>query len=332
MIRRNVELEARLIDDMLDLTRITRGKLSLEKRPLDVRAVLQDAIAIVQADVVKKKISLTVDFRAAQHMISGDAVRLQQIFWNVLKNAVKFTPEGGKITIETRTLAESGNIAIEITDTGIGLTAGEISHIFEAFSQGDHAAATGAHRFGGLGLGLAISRMLVELHSGTIRAASVGRDQGATFTIEFQCLQAGEQKKNSAPAEQPTAADLQTAPKKKSGKRILLVEDHEPTRTALAHLLTRRDYKVMTANSAAGALALARRESFDLVVSDIGLPDGDGYTLMTELRDNFGLKGIALTGYGTEQDLARGQTAGFIAHLTKPVHIASLEKVLDAAR
>jgi PAS domain S-box-containing protein len=330
MIRRNVELEARLIDDMLDLTRITRGKLSLEKRPLDVRAVLQDAIAILQADVVKKKISLTFDFRAAQHMISGDAVRLQQIFWNVLKNAVKFTPEGGKITIETRTLAESGNIAVEITDTGIGLTADEISHIFEAFSQGDHAAATGAHRFGGLGLGLAISRMLVELHSGTIRAASVGRDQGATFTIEFQCLQAGEQKKNSAPAEQP-AADSQTAPKKKSGKRILLVEDHEPTRTALAHLLTRRDYKVMTANSAAEALALARRESFDLVVSDIGLPDGDGYTLMRELRDDFGLQGIALTGYGTDQDVARGQTAGFIAHLTKPVHMESLEKALHEA-
>jgi PAS domain S-box-containing protein len=330
MIRRNVELEARLIDDLLDLTRITRGKLSLEKRPLDVRAVLKDAIAIVQTDVGKKQISLTFDYKAAQHMISGDAVRLQQIFWNVLKNAVKFTPDGGRIMIETRTLAESGNIAVKITDTGIGMTADEISHIFEAFSQGDHAAASGAHRFGGLGLGLTISRMLVELHSGVIRAASIGRDQGATFTIEFPCLQAKEKKDNS-PAEQLAAQNSQTAPEKKPGKRILLVEDHEPTRTALAHLLTRRNHKVMAASSVAEARALASRKNFDLVVSDIGLPDGDGYTLMTELRENFGLKGIALTGYGMEQDVARGQNAGFIAHLTKPVHMESLEKALHEA-
>jgi CheY-like chemotaxis protein len=264
-------------------------------------------------------------------MISGDAVRLQQIFWNVLKNAVKFTPDGGRITIETCTLAENGNITVKMTDTGIGMTPAEISHIFEAFSQGDHAAASGAHRFGGLGLGLTISRMLVDLHSGVIRAASAGRDQGAVFTIELPCLQAAEQKKNSTPAEQTATEGSQTAPDKKSGKRILLVEDHEPTRTALAHLLTRRNHKVMAASSVAEARALAGRENFDLVVSDIGLPDGDGYALMAELRENFGLKGIALSGYGMEQDVTRGQDAGFVAHLTKPVHMESLEKALDAA-
>jgi PAS domain S-box-containing protein len=328
MIRRNVELEARLIDDLLDLTRISRGKLSLEKRPLDVRVVLQDAIAIVQSDAKIKQISLTLDFGADQYMILGDAVRLQQIFWNVLKNAVKFTPEGGKITIETRTPAESGNVAVKIIDTGIGLTIGEITHIFNAFSQGDHAGTSGSHRFGGLGLGLAISRMLVELHSGVIHAASAGRDQGATFTIELPFVQVEEWNNNSAPPERPATNNPQTALKKKSGGRILLVEDHEPTRTALARLLTRRDYKVTTATSVAEARAFARREKFDLVVSDMGLPDGNGYTLMSELRDEFGLKGIALTGYGMEQDVLRGQNAGFVAHLTKPVRMESLEKAL----
>jgi PAS domain S-box-containing protein len=329
MIRRNIELEARLIDDLLDLTRISRGKLSLEKHPLDVRAVLQDAIAIVQAEAKIKQIGLTLDFGADQYMILGDAVRLQQIFWNVLKNAVKFTPAGGKITIKTHTLTESGNIAVKIIDTGIGLTIGEITHIFNAFSQGDHANTDGSHKFGGLGLGLAISRMLVELHSGVIHAASAGRDQGATFTIELPFVQVKKWNNNSAPLERPATNNSQTVLKKKSGRRILLVEDHEPTRTALARLLTRRDYKVMTATSVAEAHALARREKFDLVVSDIGLPDGNGYTLMSELRDDFGLKGIALTGYGMEQDVLRGQNAGFVAHLTKPVRMESLEKALS---
>jgi len=328
MIRRNVELEARLIDDLLDLTRISRGKLSLEKRPLDVRAVLQDAIAIVQPDAKIKQIGLTLDFGADQFMVLGDAVRLQQIFWNVLKNAVKFTPEGGRITIETRTLAENGNFAIKIIDTGIGLTIEEITHIFNAFSQGDHAGASGSHKFGGLGLGLAISRMLAELHSGVIHAASAGRDQGATFTIELPCVQVAERNGHPAPPERPATNNSHAALKKKLGGRILLVEDHEPTRSALARLLARRDYKVMTAASVAEARTLAQQEKFDLVVSDIGLPDGNGYTLMSELRADFGLKGIALTGYGMEQDVSRGQNSGFVAHLTKPVRIESLEKAL----
>jgi PAS domain S-box-containing protein len=327
-IRNNVELEARLIDDLLDLTKITRGKLSLEMRPQDVRTVLQAAIAIVQDDADKKKISLILDLKAEQHMIAGDSVRLQQIFWNVLKNAVKFTPENGRITIQTRTLPESGNVAINIIDTGIGLTGAEIGHIFNAFTQGDHAAKTGSHRFGGLGLGLTISRMLVELHAGAIHAASPGRDQGATFTIEFPCKPLEAANNDSAHPKLPPE-NSKTLLKKKTGWRILLVEDHEPTRMALTQLLTRRDYKVMSATTVAGARGLAQREKFDLVVSDIGLPDGDGYALMAELRDKFGLKGIALSGYGMEQDVAKGQDAGFVAHLIKPVRVEALEKTLD---
>ena len=329
MIRRNVELEARLIDDLLDLTRITRGKLPLEMRPLDVHVVLQEAIAIMQADADKKQIGLTLDFGAGQPVISGDAVRLQQIFWNVLKNAVKFTPEGGKINIETRTRAESGHWIVKITDTGIGLTAGEIDRIFNAFSQGEHASTTGSHRFGGLGLGLTISQMLVELHSGTITATSPGRDQGAAFTIEFPSMSAKDGDHRPAPEGLSPAAHSKKATRNKTGRRILLVEDHEATRVTLAQLLTRRNYQVMTATSVADARALAQQEKFDLVVSDIGLPDGDGYALMSELREKFALKGIALSGYGMEQDVVRGQNAGFVTHLIKPVRMESLEKALD---
>jgi signal transduction histidine kinase len=327
-IAKNVELEARLIDDLLDLTRITRGKLLLDMRTLDLCDVLRDAIAIVQADADKKQIGLTRDFGTGQHTVLGDAVRLQQIFWNILKNAVKFTPDGGKIVIETRAFAESGKITVKIIDTGVGLTAGEIRHIFNAFSQGEHARTNGSLRFGGLGLGLTISRMLVELHAGIIQASSVGRNQGATFVIELPFAKAEKENEKRALLERSAASNSQTARKKKSGGRILLVEDHEPTLMALTQLLTRRNYKVMAATSVAEALALVQREKFDLVVSDIGLPDGDGYALMAELRDKFGLKGIALSGYGMEQDVAKGQDAGFVAHLIKPVRVEALEKTL----
>jgi PAS domain S-box-containing protein len=332
MIRRNVELEARLIDDLLDLTRIVRGKLLLEKRPLDVRAVLQDAVAIVQPDAELKKIGLTLDWGTGPAIVLGDAVRLQQIFWNVLKNAVKFTPEHGQITVEVRLLGENGNIAIKIMDTGIGLSSNEINHIFEAFAQGDHAGRSGSHQFGGLGLGLAISRMLVELHAGVIYAASAGRDQGATFTIEFPALPTpatdGNGDNSAAKVGPITNNNFNCPVKNQTGQRVLLVEDHEPTRQALAFLLSRRGYKVVAALSVAEARTRAQLEPFDLVVSDIGLPDGDGYALMRELRDAHGLKGIALSGYGMEQDVAQGKSAGFVAYLVKPVRVELLEKAL----
>lgn len=326
-IRKNVELEARLIDDMLDLTRITRGKLAFDFRAVDLHAVLRDAIAIVRTDLDGKQIALTPDFKAGDAMVSGDAVRLQQIFWNVLKNAVKFTPKNGKINIETR--AAAGKIVVKIADTGIGLTPGELDRAFNAFSQGDHASGRGAHRFGGVGLGLAITRTLVELHSGTIRAESGGRDRGAAFFIELPLAKKTEAILDSARGQ--SSLDFSTAsPGQNSRIRILLVEDHEPTRLALAQLLARRHYQVKTAATLAEARALAAGEKFDLVVSDIGLPDGNGCDLMRELRDGQGLKGIALTGYGMEQDIARSRESGFVTHLTKPVRMESLDGALAA--
>lgn len=327
-IRKNVELEARLIDDMLDLTRVARGKLALDFRAVNLHAVLQDAIATVRTDVGERQIALAVDFKAANAVVSGDAVRLQQIFWNVLKNAVKFTPPGGKISVETR--AVSGRLVVKIADTGIGLTPEELTRVFKAFSQGDHAGGRGAHRFGGIGLGLAITRTLVELHSGTIRAESAGRDRGAAFFIELPSAKKSWEVLDLARG-QPALDFSATSPEENSRIRILLVEDHEPTRLALAQLLARRHYQVKTAATLAGARALASAEKFDFVISDIGLPDGSGCDLMRELRDGQGLKGIALTGYGMEKDIARSRESGFVAHLTKPVRVQALETALAAA-
>ena len=323
IIRKNIELEARLIDDLLDLTRISRGKLSLEKHPADLHNILRDALATIAGDIQQKRIEVAVDFGAKEPIVLGDAVRLQQVFWTVLKNAVKFTPAGGRISVQTRNLPDKEKIAVKIADNGIGMTPEEIAHIFTAFSQGDHATGSGPHRFGGLGLGLAITRMLVKLHSGLIYATSAGRDKGATFTVELSQADM-KNKKNHVASPGARADEPSGLLDKKVGGTILLVEDHEPTRTALASLLSRRKYVVLTAASLAEARGLAQREKFDLVVSDIGLPDGDGYTLMAELRGEFGMKGIALSGYGMEQDVARGKKAGFVAHLIKPVRVESL--------
>jgi PAS domain S-box-containing protein len=325
-IRKNVELEARLIDDLLDLTRIARGKIALERRFLNVHRVLQDAVAQEQEEIARKNISLELRLNAPQQTVHADAVRLQQIFWNLLNNAVKFTPPGGNITVETQMI--QNRLQIRVSDTGIGITPEEVSRIFNAFSQGTHAEANG-HRFGGLGLGLAISQKLAELHYGKITAASEGSGRGSVFTVELPLAQPPE--KSGDETDDYLEMHAVRPNLKRNGVRILLVEDHEPTRTSLARLLMRRYYEVVTASSVAEARELASAKDFHLLISDIGLPDGNGYDLMNELRKTRPVKGIALTGYGMEQDVARSQDAGFVAHLTKPVGIQSLEVALAAA-
>lgn len=329
LIRRNVELEARLIDDLLDLTRITRGKLSLDLQPLDVVAILKDALKTVQADAEQKNISLGVDYPSSPCRVMADPVRLRQIFWNVLKNAVKFTPEAGRITVRVRAPGAGAPVAIEILDTGIGMTPDEIRQAFDPFKQGEHAGPSGSHRFGGLGLGLAISRMLVELQSGTIRATSDGRGQGSAFTIEFPALADAAPPPEGVASGGPAVAVAPVSSSGRNGIRILLIEDHEATRLLLVHLLERRRYRVTAAATAAEARERAASERFDLVVSDIGLPDGSGYDLMLDLHASYGLQGIALTGYGMEDDINRARNSGFTVHLTKPVSMESLEKALQ---
>jgi PAS domain S-box-containing protein len=325
-IRNNVELEARLIDDLLDITRIRHGKLSLNLGLVDAHALLREAFEPVRPEFDRKNIALRLQLEAEHFRVKGDAIRLRQVIWNVLRNAVKFTPAGGRVVLTTHPNTETGKLIISISDTGMGMTASELTRAFEAFTQGEHGKGKGSP-FGGLGLGLAISRTLMEAHSGTICASSAGRNQGSTFTITLPL------------ATESVGADLASRgdgsrPQVMGARRpdlvkILLVEDHEPTRTVLAQLLTRRRYQVETAASAAEARALAREQAFHLLISDLGLPDGDGLDLMKELQaHNQELQGIALTGYGMEQDIARSLEAGFASHLIKPVSVESLENAL----
>ena len=327
IVRKYVELEARLIDDLLDLTSIVRGKLPVQRQSVEIHSVLSEAATTMQAELTEKHITFVLQPAAPASFVEGDPVRLLQVFLNLLRNAVKFTPAGGAITVTTE-LAPSRTLTIQFSDTGIGLTRPELERAFDAFEQGEHATGRGSQRFGGLGLGLAIARQLVELHDGSISAVSKGRDQGAKFVVKLPL------------AARPAAADASPPLNRRPSPppdgepqayRLLLVEDHEPTRGALHKLLLRRGYDVVYAGSLAEARARAEEQTFDLLVSDIGLPDGDGNDLMAELRDQFGLKGIALTGYGMARDVERSRAAGFITHLTKPVRIEALDAALAQA-
>lgn len=320
-IRKQVSLEARLIDDLLDLTRISRGLLSLDFRAHDVHAIVRDAIATVAGDVAEKSIALTVHFEADAPRVRADAVRLQQAFWNVLKNAVKFTPVGGRIGVASRTV-EGATVEIVVTDTGIGISAAELPRIFEAFSQGDHASRVASHRFGGLGLGLTISRRVIEMHGGRIEALSPGPGAGSSFIVTLP-LAVGD-----AALPEPKSSPPAASFPEHDGRRVLLVEDHGPTRTAITRLLVRRGFAVIASATATEARSAMRSMPFDLLVSDIGLPDGNGCDLMRECAEARGVPGIALTGYGMEQDVARSHAAGFSAHLTKPINVQALDRAI----
>jgi PAS domain S-box-containing protein len=326
-IAQNVTLEARLIDDLLDLTAITRGKVSLEMRPVRLHSVLQDALAMVRQEIGKKQLRVNLQLKAPQHTVLGDDTRLKQIFWNVIKNAVKFTPNSGELTITTEVDAPGQRVVVHIADTGLGLTEDELARIFAAFAQGDHAVG-GNGKFGGLGLGLVISRMLVQLHSGVIRAASAGRDRGATFSVELPLsVTNGSHSPMPFGGLSPVAIDAR--PAVRHDRRILLVEDHPPTCATLTQLLARRGFLVVAARSLHEARTAAEREKFDILISDIGLPDGNGCDLMVELRERQNLRGIALTGYGMSEDMERSRQSGFATHLTKPVSVGALDHALS---
>lgn len=330
-IRKNIELEARLIDDLLDVTRISSGKFILYRALKDLHLILRDAADKIDPDAQEKKITLTWDLAARDSFVFADPVRLQQVFWNVLKNAVKFTPAGGSIHLRSENTADGRHIRLQIQDSGIGLEYDELESIFEAFAQGHHAIGQGSHTFGGLGLGLAISRKIVEAHAGLITATSRGRDQGATFAIELPTTtlsSLGEPAPSSllSSASQPRTPPLGGPA---ASLRILMVEDHADTRRVLQRLLTRRGHEVAVAACGEEALNLLPGQAFDLLICDVGLPDTDGYTLLGEiLHRRPGLPAIAMTGYGMESDVERSAAAGFLAHLTKPVSVAALEDTL----
>jgi PAS domain S-box-containing protein len=314
MIGRNVALEARLIDDLLDLTGIVNGKLQLRAENIDAHALLGAAADVARREIAVKHIDLRFELIAPRHRVQADPARLQQVFWNLIKNAVKFTPDGGRIVVRTSNVG--ARLRVEIEDTGIGIEPAVLDRIFDPFEQGER---TITRRYGGLGLGLAISRMLVEMHGGTISAASSGSGSGATFIVE---LDAANEPHHiaSRPREDSPAAP---------GISILYVEDHEDTARVIKLLLEGRGYRVTVASDLAGARAAATGRRFDLMISDIGLPDGTGLDLMRDLRACGAVaRGIAISGFGTREDIARSIDAGFSEHLIKPVNFQQLDEAV----
>ena len=316
MMRRNIELEARLIDDLLDMTTISRGKLNLAQVITDLHSLLGHTDEIVRSDGLGKQVQISLNLRAKQHYALVDPTRIQQVFWNLIKNAIKFTPGGGSIIVNTSNDAE-GRIVISVKDSGEGISAEALPNIFNAFEQGD---VTGQHRCGGLGLGLAISKAITTAHGGTISGESAGPGLGATFTITLSSA--------VAPMGTGTGTEIETETAPVT-LRLLIVEDHDTTRMVLAQLLTRRGHKVTTAGNIQEALAAYRAEIFDVVISDLGLPDGNGMDMMRKIQSIRPVPAIALTGYGMEEDLIRTKEAGFSAHLVKPVNVDKLRQIID---
>jgi HAMP domain-containing protein/signal transduction histidine kinase/CheY-like chemotaxis protein len=313
MIRRNVELEARLIDDLLDLTRISRGKVQLNFEVVDAHILLQNALEICQADIDRKHLALRLDLTAQKFHLRADPARLQQIFWNLINNAVKFTSNDGQISISS-TNDTFGQLRVEIADTGVGIEPEALPKIFDAFEQG------GSTQLGGLGLGLAISKALVETHKGTITAESAGRNKGARFTLIFPTCEKVDVQ--TAPTASPQLPLRQTM-------RILLVEDHEDTKRSLTNLLRRRGYQVESAGDLQSALDLSTKEEFDVLISDLGLPDGSGIDLMRALNSQRPVFGIALTGFGMEDDIRKSYEVGFKHHLVKPIDLNKLDSFIQ---
>lgn len=314
MMRRNVLLEARLIDDLLDITRISRGKLTIATVATDLHKLIRETAEIVQGDGLGEKVCIHFTLEAARHYALVDPTRIQQVFWNLLKNALKFTPAGGQVTLRTYN-DEADRIVVSVEDTGVGISAQALPRIFAAFDQGDVA---GQHRYGGLGLGLAISQAITEAHGGTIVAQSQGLGHGAVFLVSLATVEPP-----AAPASGP-----EPIPATARQLRLLVVEDHEATQSVLARLLTRGGHHVTLTCNTRQALAAFAANQFDAVISDLGLPDGSGLDLMRELQRQRPVAGIALSGYGMEDDLRKTKEAGFFAHLVKPVNFEQLRQLL----
>jgi PAS domain S-box-containing protein len=320
MIQRNASLEARLIDDLLDLTRIARGKLDMHPEPVDLHRKIAEVVAMMARELETKEIQLFVEFAALAHNVEGDPARLQQIVWNLLHNAIKFTPTGGIVRVRTDNPgADTSRFELLVADSGIGIEPALIPHVFNAFEQG---SADVTRKFGGLGLGLAISKALVDMHGGTIQAHSDGRNLGSQFRVNFPTTTAAVKKSSGS----PKAPSLSGAERQLS---VLLVEDHADTRRTMSRLLSVAGAAVTTAGSVAEALTLADEQRFDLLLSDIGLPDGSGLEVVSRIKQHRPeTPCVALSGYGMEDDIRRSREAGFDEHLTKPIDLDRLQAVI----
>jgi PAS domain S-box-containing protein len=322
-IERSASTLAQMVDDLLDVARIVKGTLRLTPLPVDLITVAQAALDGMRPLAEARNVQLTFDAAPGTRSVIGDAGRLQQVIGNLLANAIKFTAEGGRVDVFIQ--RSKDQMEVRIVDTGQGISPNFLPHVFERFRQGDDA---GAQRHAGLGLGLAIVRQLVELHGGTVHAASQGVGRGATFTVHLPIATSGARAGEAAALGERRTAPSTASPMPRlprlGGLRILIVDDHVDGRTLTSMVLTQAGASVKAAASVREALQMLKVERPDVLVSDIGLPDEDGYGLIRWIREHeaeYGgfLPAVALTGYARAEDRARILAAGFQAHVPKPV-------------
>lgn len=312
IIRRNAEQEARLVDDLLNLTRLAQGKIDLKLEVVDLHLLIRQVLTDLASQLDAKGVALATTLRAENHHLWGDPGRLSQVLRNLLDNAIKFTPASGQVSVRTSNLT-ADQLQLEICDTGIGIEPEVLNRLFNPFEQGERSTS---RRFGGLGLGLAICKAILVLHKGTIRAVSDGANRGTTFVVELPAV--------PAVIEPPRPGGTGAS----HHHSVLLVEDHPDTLKVMAKLLRVMGYDVVTATSVEEALRLAEEHPFELLVSDIGLPDGSGLDIMRRLRKAHDIKGVAVSGFSQPEDIKRSRDAGFADHLTKPLNLQQLEMVL----
>ena len=316
-IERNTRLQAQLISDLLDVSSIAAGKLNVDRRPLDLRGVIEHALEDVRDAAECKRLTLASDLGPLDTPVLGDPVRLQQIAANLLSNAVKFTPEDGRVDVA---LVHQGSQArMTVSDSGLGIAPDMLPHVFEIFRQGDPA---GRHAHGGLGLGLALVRHLVQLHGGTVSAHSAGPGHGARFVVDLPLLTTRVPRPLRAPGADPPAVVSSGRPRL-DGVRVLVVDDHGDARDLLTAILDERGAEVHAVGSVREALAVLRTTWVDVLLTDIGLPNASGYDLIRDVRalerEHGGqLPAIALTAYAGPDDRERALAAGFVSHVAKP--------------
>ena len=323
MIVEQIELEARLIDDLLDLTRIAHGKFLLTPRLVDGHDLIRRALEVCRPTIDAAGVTLTVDLSdppaAADRHLSADPTRVQQVLCNLLNNAAKFTPAGGRLAVRTWAEPHAGGtvLAVEVADTGVGIDAEALPRIFNAFEQGERSIT---RRFGGLGLGLTIGRTIADMHGGSLAAASGGKGRGATFTLRLP---------TTPPVSPPAAASAPAAAPVRS-LRVLLVDDHVPTLRMMARLVRSLGHDVRTADTAAAALAAVAADCPELMISDIGMPGRSGWSLLADVRAACPTPptAVAVSGYGTDDDLTRSRDAGFARHLVKPIGLDDLRRTI----
>jgi two-component system CheB/CheR fusion protein len=311
----------RLVDDLLDVARITRGKIDLRRAPVQVADVVNAAVDAVRPLILERGHQLDLLLSGGTRWrVNGDAMRLEQVVTNLLTNAVKYTPDGGRITLVER--HEGEEAVITVSDNGIGIATEMLPRLFDRFTQADRSLERTS---GGLGLGLSLCRQLVELHGGTIAAHSNGIGKGAAFTIRLPAIPAVE-----APAPAPAPAQPPHPASRKVRRRILLVDDNQDTVHSLSRLLTRRGHEVVTAFDGLTALRMAEEFKPEVLLLDLGLPDLDGYELARRLRAGGFAHAqiIAISGYAQESDRARSRAAGFNYHFAKPVDFEALAELI----